>query len=326
MHVQSSTNSIEHAARRQQIGLLVSQNESHLLNKYAGEGDLLKREASAGLSEYITKQISVPDAVAEWAFDEGRDLTTGLVVGRPALWDSRVFGETIGKIVLALFEPEMSSAHRGRILRRVLDRLKARMVSARISLKDLKTIQALESEGALTTDVLLTYRADPSKLPALAESDFKVGPALESDEPALKLLGGSIFTMDRFHGDCRLPFAKSNEAYETWVSNSLHGFADVTLVARHRTEPIGFITCKTDWIGSSFKLGVIDLVGVNPSYWGQGVGRLLVVHALQWFTRIANARLVYVGTQASNSHAIRMYEKAGFSHVNSEATMHLWAD
>ena len=81
--------------------------------------------------------------------------------------------------------------------------------------------------------------------------------------------------------------------------------------------------CKIDRVGNTLRFGVIDLVGVDPAFSGLGVGKDLVISALQWFK--SRVESVYVGTQASNSRAVRLYERTGFLQANSEATLHLWS-
>ncbi len=326
MQVQTNLSSIDPTVRRDQIGLLVGLNANYLLEKYARENGILKNDSLARLIDEINERLSKPSVVADSVFDEERGIITGLVVGEPAPWESGLFEGNIGKIVLSLFEPETKPVYRARILRSVIDQLQARMVSARVSLRDFRTIRALELEGANLADVLLTYRFDLSRGQPSLQSSIEVGPAQESDEPELKRLGRTIFTLDRFHNDERLPYSKSDEAHERWVSNSLHGLADAVLVARRGVEAIGFITCKIGNIGNGFKHGIIELIGVSPSYSGQGLGKHLVRHALRWFADVANVCSVYVGTQASNSQAVRMYERTGFTHVFSEATFHIWSD
>ena len=135
---------------------------------------------------------------------------------------------------------------------------------------------------------------------------------------------GKIFTIDRFHSDPSLPREKSDQLYSEWVANSFRGLADIVIVARNGDEPVGFITCKVGRVASDFKYGVFDLVGVEPSEAGRGVGSALVHSALEWFaTRVPS---VYVGTQAANNRAVKLYERAGFRHVCSEASLHLWQD
>src|SRR2546426_2362656 len=107
--------------------------------------------------------------------------------------------------------------------------------------------------------------------------------ARPEDHAILVKKAGKLFTIDRFHSDLNLPRAKSDQAYSEWVSNSFRGLADIVLVARSGDEPVGFITCKVSRMAQDFKCGVIDLVGVEPSEVGHGVGFALVRSALEWF-------------------------------------------
>ncbi len=291
MQAQVNLSALNSESQKKQITELLVQNEDYLLNKFSGDTNIPTDKILAYVFNDVIKRVSNPDSVAEGLLDKEQGTATGLVVGEFAQWDSEQFGQNMGKIVLALFDPTTGLETRARTVRSVVKRLGTRMVSARISLKDLKTIQALESEGALLTDVLLTLRFEFDDFkPALRSKGIVVDSAKQDDESELRRLGTTVFTVDRFHGDSRLSQSKSDEAYGTWVSNSLHGLADIVLV---------------------------------PSYSGLGVGHDLVGSALRWFeTRVGS---VYVGTQASNSRAVRLYEKSGFKHVNSEATLHLWS-
>ena len=85
---------------------------------------------------------------------------------------------------------------------------------------------------------------------------------------------------------------------------------------------MGSEMCIRDSLTSDYNYGIIDLVGVSEDYRGKGIGSLLVSKALKWFSNYTNS--VYVGTQAANIPAIRLYEKMGFHQVFSEATLHLW--
>jgi len=323
MQAQVNLSALNSEYRKKQITELLIQNEDHLLNKFSGDRSIPADKILPYVFKEIINRVSNGDSIAEGLLDKEAERATGLVIGEFAQWDSEQFGQNMGKIVLALFNPTTGLETRASTVHSVVKRLGTSMVSARISLKDLKTIQALESEGALLTDVLLTLRFEFDGFkPMLRPKGIVVDSAKEDDESELRRLGTTVFTVDRFHGDPHLSKSKSDEAYGTWVSNSLHGLADIVLVARRDSQVIGFITCKIENAADHCKFGVIDLVGVNPSYSGLGVGHDLLVSALKWFqSRVGS---VYVGTQASNSRAVRLYEKSGFRHVNSEATFHLW--
>ena len=81
-------------------------------------------------------------------------------------------------------------------------------------MNDLPTIQALERDGAILTDVLLTFRFDnTNKLPPPSSPRIHVNLSEGEDNEELVQLGGRIFTVDRFHGDPLLSKAKSSELY-----------------------------------------------------------------------------------------------------------------
>ncbi len=323
MQAQVSLPIIDSGTQRQQIKHLVIQNEDRLLNRFSGDRNVPKDKMLASLLNDITRRISSVDSIAEGVIDRDRGSIAGMVIGEIARWDTEQFDEKLGKIVLALFNDTVGLETRAMIVHNVVKRLGARMVSTRISLRDLRTIQCLESEGGVLTDVLLTYRFSFEGFkPILRWKGGVVDLARKGDESELIRLGMTLFKADRFHGDPHLPQSKSDEAYGKWVANSLHGLADAVLVARNGRHVIGFITCKIDESVDGGNFGVIDLVGVNPSYSGLGIGHDLVRSALDWFENRVGS--VYVGTQASNSRAVRLYEGSGFKQVDSEATLHLW--
>jgi ribosomal protein S18 acetylase RimI-like enzyme len=58
-------------------------------------------------------------------------------------------------------------------------------------------------------------------------------------------------------------------------------------------------------------IGAIQNVGVVPSCRGLGLGRALVLQALDGFYR-SGLRRVYLEVTAENGHAVRLYREAGF--------------
>ncbi len=293
--------------------------------KFCEEESPNRQAIYALLVEEVRHRLATLGGVVETLQEERSGLTAGLVIAEQSTWDSEHFGFPMGKIALGVFDDEITVESRAKTIARAWGRIATRMLSARVNLTDILTVQALEKLGGTLTDILSTFRFDLGSIPPLViGSGLEIGPSREGEIEDLARMGGSIFTVDRFHNDPRLPVSKSNELYSKWVRNSAKGLADVVLVAREGSEIVGFITCKIDRIGQAYKSGVIDLVGVHPSYSGLGIGKKLVFSALKWFT--GRVPIVFVGTQAANSRAVRLYEGTGFSHVCSDATLHLWAD
>ena len=304
---------------------LIARNEGSALGKFIGDKSLSKKALSGSLSEKINTRLLNGSAFGETLWEKETGRTVGIVTADEANWDTEHFGIRMGKITLAVFDEKVGLKKRIEVLGRLAKKIDAKMLSARVNLTDLKTIQALEKMGAILTDVLLTYRFDlKNQLRSTHAPRTSISPVREDEAYELAHIGRSIFTVDRFHGDPNLSAAKSSELYGKWVLNSANGLAQAVLVARDGDKIAGFITCKVEQINSVYKFGTIDLVGVRPSFAGLGIGRELVQSALKWFT--GRVPSVYVGTQAANTRAVRLYEGSKFAYACSEATFHLWAD
>jgi len=248
---------------------------------------------------------------------------SGIVCVERSEWDTNHFEISMGRLPLVMFDRRVNTAERQELFSEAFNRERYEMLSARVNLLDNLTVQALEQEGGMLTDVLLTFRFDSSWLLPSLSARVRATEARPEDHDILTQKAEKMFSIDRFHSDPNLSQAKSNQLYSKWVSSSFRGLADCILVVRKNDEPVGFITCKIDRVGQSFKYGVIDLIAVDPSEAGRGLGSALVHSALEWFA--PRVRSVYVGTQAANNRAVRLYERAGFRHASSEATFHIWS-
>jgi ribosomal protein S18 acetylase RimI-like enzyme len=99
------------------------------------------------------------------------------------------------------------------------------------------------------------------------------------------------------------------------------GRAQQVLVARAANHhPIGFISCHLLPASSQ---GHIGLVGVSSEASGKGIGRALVLAALEWFA-VHHANEVKVVTQASNISAQRLYQRCGFLSAEVQIWYHKW--
>lgn len=325
MHASTDLASSEATIDLDQLLQLIGRNENLAFGKFGGDNKLSKEYLATSLSDSIVARLSKGEAVAEALWERRTGKTLGVVIAEEAKWDTEHFGRRMGKITLALFDEEVGPDQRAVIMGKISKKIMAKMLSARVNLADLKTIQVLERMGAILTDVLLTYRFDfANPLHSTYVPKTKIGPVREGEADELAHIGSGLFIIDRFHGDSNLSVAKSNELYSKWVLNSVNGLADAVLVARDGDKVAGFITCKVEQLGPAYKFGIIDLVGVRPSFAGLGIGRELVQSALKWFS--GRVPSVYVGTQAANTRAVRLYENSRFTYASSEATLHLWSD
>jgi ribosomal protein S18 acetylase RimI-like enzyme len=306
------------------VDRLVDVNKDIMLWKFIGDKNLPIETLTRVLTARIKEKIVEDKGYRYALLSKDERQATGFVVVENSDWDARHFGVGIGRFTVCLFDSDVSLEQRASLFHEAAGDCKLAMISARIGVQDIRTIQALESEGAVLTDVLLTFRSDvssPRLIPVSPKVD--ISQAREEDTEELRRLGYGLFSIDRFHCDPWLPRSKSDELYQKWVLNSLHHMADAVLVARKDNRALGFITCKIEHLSKDCRYGLIDLIGVDSTYQKQGIGSMLLCSAFMWFADRVDS--VYVGTQAANSGAVRLYEKCGFQHVSSEATLHLWS-
>jgi dTDP-4-amino-4,6-dideoxy-D-galactose acyltransferase len=180
-----------------------------------------------------------------------------------------------------------------------------------------EVIRLLESSGFYLADLGVTLRVatdvflndNGKKRSEKVRQSIRMGTF--RDIPMLKKMAGSLFPESRFFND---PFFSRGEAerlYRTWVENSVRGqAADVVYIIPQK----GFITCRRSRENS----GEIVLIGVKKGHRGKGLGRALIVKAMEWFQR-QKITTVTVRTQLKNLRAINFYLRLGF--VVKEADM-----
>jgi ribosomal protein S18 acetylase RimI-like enzyme len=244
-------------------------------------------------------------------------------------YDSEHFGINVGKTRVILQSSNLSVNTYMHLFEKAKKKAAAHNLDVlfiRVGLDQIRVIQSLEKVGAFLTDVLITFHTSvKSARKHSPSSQIEVVEASNEDEQKLTEIAQNVFKHDQYHSDPRLPVSKCNEFYAKWISNSLNRLNRLNeriLLAREKNEILGFIICRIHCISDNYNFGVIDLIGVHEDYQRKGIGFLLVTKALDWFSKFTKS--VYVGTQATNVPAVRLYQKANFKQVFSEADFHLW--
>lgn len=190
----------------------------------------------------------------------------------------------------------------------------ALLVAARIDEHDVAGAGLLEAAGFREVEQLVTYSTSDMGARGTGGS-VPVRKALPADEGACVAIGRRAFTHDRFHADSAIPSESADELKARWVANDLAGRADLALVVDPEGDVSGFILCLL-----RDGRAVVDLVAVDPSAGGRGLGAALLDAALIVYQE--RAEVLEAGTQASNVAACRMYERAGMTAVRRERTFH----
>lgn len=191
-------------------------------------------------------------------------------------------------------------------------------IIARVKEDDLATIHALEGAGFCSIECLLTFQRRHKQLLTENSLDHKIVSYDKNHLKDLKRIAAKAFRYSRFHSDPGISHAQANLSRVQWVINSCQGRAQKVFVAQKRNKAIGFVLCRGGLSSKTKKIGVIDLIAVDPAHKGKGLGRELVKAAVEFY---AKRKLdLIVGTQAKNIPSVNLYIKTGFRLINSQLT------
>lgn len=230
-------------------------------------------------------------------------------------WDSDFFGKNI-----AFLTPKRI---RENILRFALKKCEEGNIDCLYYLcdcHDALSVNLVEKYGFHFVDIRMTFQIELAKS-RWVEHGSSVYQATETDIAALQEIAASNYEQSRYFFDRHFSKDDCKKFYSDWVTKSVHGkFDDLVFAAKDaHGKVLGFICCRK----VSHNLGRIGLIGVRSDTQGQGIGRLLVARAFNWFHE-QDLPLVEVITQGRNVPAQQFYQKCGFKIVRTELWYHKW--
>jgi len=141
-------------------------------------------------------------------------------------------------------------------------------------------------------------------------------PASDDD---IRAMAENIGMISRYFRDRRIPREDAIRLYVAWIRNSLfHGYADKAFLILRDGRMAGIVTLKI-----KDGTGMIDLIGVLPSFQGRGLGRLLLTRAVQWL-RSTGVSDIAVVTEGEDIGANVFYQRNGFIIRNFESVFHAY--
>lgn len=141
----------------------------------------------------------------------------------------------------------------------------------------------------------------------------------EDIEPIVALARRSHH-LTRFYADPRFPDERCGDLYETWIRNSIDGWADSVRVVGPVGAPVGYVTVHADRERSQ-----LGLIAVEERERSNGYGLHLARAALWEAWNLGCSRMTVV-TQGRNVGAQRVFQRAGFVTVKTELWFHSWMD
>ena len=187
------------------------------------------------------------------------------------------------------------------------------------------TIQIAEQSGFGLVDIRVTFECAFARLSERVYPELPSGicirPAASKDLTGLQAIARTAHTATRFFSDTHFPRQRVEDFYAAWITLELQGRAQTVLIAASAAnQPVGYASCHLD---TGRKTGQIGLVGVAAEFRGKGVGKNLVLAAMDWF-RTHEAREVTVVAQGNNQPAQRLYQQCGFLSRDLQLWYHKW--
>ena len=184
---------------------------------------------------------------------------------------------------------------------------------SKIPTDDIESIKYLEKAGfnLVDTNVRFTKKQSPS---VKENTNVVVRFSVPDDANPVVSIARNNFIYSRFHVDPLITNETANMVKGKWVENFYLGRrGDSMLVGQFENEIAGFLLLliNDDTL-------VIDLIGVDAKWQGQGVASAMIQFAQN---NIAHKEYM-VGTQIGNVPSIRLYEKLGFHFSGSEYVFH----
>jgi ribosomal protein S18 acetylase RimI-like enzyme len=190
---------------------------------------------------------------------------------------------------------------------------------------DPATIQTAEKHGFGLVDIRVTFErvvmnSHDSARPA-PPAGTSIRPVQPDDLPGLQAMARTVHRETRFFNDSHFPRQRAEDLYSTWITLESQGRAQTVLVAASvANQPLGYVSCHLDLVRRE---GQIGLVGVGPEVRGRGIGKNLVLAAIDWF-RTQGVHEVTVVTQGNNPAAQRLYQQCGFLSRGLQLWYHKW--
>jgi dTDP-4-amino-4,6-dideoxy-D-galactose acyltransferase len=190
---------------------------------------------------------------------------------------------------------------------------------------DPATMRLAEQHGFGLVDIRVTLERVTMDSDASLRLDPSVGvtirPVQPADLSALQAMARAVHEDTRFFSDSHFTRQRAEELYSTWITLESQGRAQAVLVAASTADqPLGYISCHLE---AARQEGQIGLVGVSSEVRGKGIGKNLVMAAMDWY-RLKGVRAVTVVTQGRNRAAQRLYQQCGFLSRDLQLWYHKW--
>jgi len=184
-------------------------------------------------------------------------------------------------------------------------------------------IRLFQNKGFSVIDISVVFEMSPLQFDYPMDENIMVSEFCPEHSSSILKIAESCFTLSRFHLDPEINNAIANQIKQEWVRNYLTGKRGdrlMVVLQKDKNIPLGFLA-EMQMHNSDKTISLIDLIGVDKSYQGQGLGNELISWMINnKLSKTINA--IRVTTQVANIQSIRFYEKCGFRIISSSYVMH----
>lgn len=230
-------------------------------------------------------------------------------------WDSDFFGLHVASLEGGHLQAKTSKV--------IFDYCKKEKISCLYFLadgSDSQTLQYAYNAGFKFVDVRVEMELDLRNLQRTEAPSLEIKPVTKFSElSSMHSFTRKAYTDSRFFKDLNFDRIKCEKLYEKWIyrdfdkGNILGFFPDEKEIVK------GYITFTME----SLDVARIGLIAVENHYRGRGVGSQLLNKTIATSKKL-NAKKLSVVTQATNTSALRLYEKAGFRINDVKFWFHKW--
>jgi dTDP-4-amino-4,6-dideoxy-D-galactose acyltransferase len=233
-------------------------------------------------------------------------------------WDTAFFGFRIGRVCANVLSQEQIEKIDGWCCQNGV-----RCLYLLADSGDMNTIRLAERNGSRLVDIRMTFACEISAnrtIDTFSNRAAVIRHAMLDDVDLLISIAKESHHDSRFYCDGGFPLRLCDALYETWIKQSCEGYADAVFVAELNDLPVGYVSCHLD---EGCHAGRIGLLGVSSLTRGNGIGRALVLGALNWFAEQEVQRVTVV-TQGRNYASQRLYQRCGFWVHTVQLWYHKW--
>lgn len=191
----------------------------------------------------------------------------------------------------------------------------------KVPTNQIANIHGIESLNFNLIDTNLTYEIPINQMPQEfnVPDGYSIRFARPDDRKEIGDISENNFRFSRFHLDPSVGTKTANQIKRAWAENYFNAKrGDFMVVAVADQHPVGF----TQVLHSGDML-TIDLIAVQSSYHGQGLGGAMISFLSSRIQdKVESLKRIRVGTQISNLPSISLYEKMGFRIFSSEYVFH----